>query len=94
VLDYGLLNATFELPIHLLPKTMIIFLQINFFLKFRSNHWGENMVIKAKGAKAKVLFQGQHMTCVTFVLTYDTLPSHKVKLQKIETWRHAPGFQL
>jgi hypothetical protein len=35
--------------------------------------------------------------------TFDALPSHgvkptwgshKVKLRKVETWRHAPGFQL
>jgi hypothetical protein len=31
----------------------------------------ENMIKGAKGSKVKVLFQGLHMTCVTFVSVYN-----------------------
>ncbi len=32
---------------------------------------GENMVIGAKGAKVKIIFQGLHMTRVIFMLVYN-----------------------
>ncbi len=35
------------------------------------HHLGENTIKRAKGAKVEVLFQGLHMTCVTFVLVYN-----------------------
>ncbi len=53
-----------------LPRTMDFFTNF-FFLKFKSNPLGENMVKKAISAKVKILFQGLHMTQVIFVLVYN-----------------------
>jgi len=71
VLGYGLSNITFEFPIHVFAQNNDFLLQINFFFKFQSNPWGQNMVKKIIDAKVKVLFQELHMTCVIFVLVYN-----------------------
>ncbi len=34
-------------------------------------YWGENTVKGARGTKVKVIFQGLHMTHITFVLVYN-----------------------